>query len=237
MSERSGLRLAGALFGACILASLPGVAADPPPKREVVYKPPVRGAPPSRVSGGTRGSTPTGVPVLEVLAPNDIGFTLREQPTLYWYNSSAVQTQLQLTLAADDKSVDPLLEVDLAARQVPAGINSFSLTGTAVKLRPDTEYIWSVSLVLDPRQRSRDVVASGLLKRVSPPGGLERNAGGSPVEAAIAYAGAGFWYDAVEALSAAVAKSPDDRRLRELRAGLMDQVGLKEAASFDRSPQ
>jgi hypothetical protein len=189
------------------------------------------------VSGGTRGSTPTGVPVLEVLAPNDIGFTLREQPTLYWYNSSAVQTQLQLTLAADDKSIDPLLEVDLAARQVPAGINGFSLTGTAVKLRPDTEYIWSVSLVLDPRQRSRDVVASGLLKRVSPPGGLERNAGATPAEAAIAYAGAGFWYDAVEALSAAVAKSPDDRTLRELRASLMDQVGLKEAASFDRSPQ
>ena len=237
MNERSALRLAGAVFAACIVASLPSLAADPPQQRAIVYKPPVRGAPPSRVSGGTRGSTPTGVPVLEVLAPNDIGFTLQEQPTLYWYNSSTVPTQLQLTLAADDKSINPMLEVDLAAREVPAGINSFSLAGTAVKLRSDTEYIWSVSLVLDPRQRSRDVVASGVLKRVSPPGGFERKTGASPVDAAIAYAGAGFWYDAVEALSAAVARSPDDRRLRELRAGLMEQVGLKEAASFDRSPQ
>src|SRR3712207_1026765 len=57
-----------------------------------VYKPPVRGAPEGRVGGGTRGGDQTFM--LSVLAPRHTGWTVQEQPVLYWYLTKAISTPI-----------------------------------------------------------------------------------------------------------------------------------------------
>ena len=49
------------------------------------------------------------------------------------------------------------------------------------------------------------------------------------------YAGAGIWYDAIDELSRLIAAQPENRELRIQRAALLEQVGLTEAAAFDRA--
>jgi len=44
-----------------------------------------------------------------------------------------------------------------------------------------------------------------------------------------------LWYDAIEAVSKLIDAAPGDARWRELRADFLDQVGLAEAAAFDRN--
>ena len=48
------------------------------------------------------------------------------------------------------------------------------------------------------------------------------------------YAEAGFWYDAIATLSEQIDANPADRDLREQRAALLEQVGLKAAAAYER---
>jgi hypothetical protein len=44
----------------------------------------------------------------------------------------------------------------------------------------------------------------------------------------------GIWYDAFGLYSELIAARPNDRALRESRAALLDQVGLKDVADYDR---
>ena len=50
----------------------------------MVYVPPNRGAPRTRVGGATRGSEPQAA-TIEVIAPESVGLTLTGDPVLYWY--------------------------------------------------------------------------------------------------------------------------------------------------------
>jgi hypothetical protein len=45
---------------------------------------------------------------------------------------------------------------------------------------------------------------------------------------------AGLWYDAIAEVSAQIEAAPADRGLHELRARMLEQVGLTEAAAYDR---
>jgi Domain of Unknown Function (DUF928) len=49
------------------------------------------------------------------------------------------------------------------------------------------------------------------------------------------YAGAGIWYDAIDEISRLISAQPENRELRAQRAALLEQVGLTEAAAFDRT--
>src|SRR6185436_10829842 len=61
------------------------------------YQPPLRGAPATRVGGGTR-SVGTKSVQLSVLAPNETGYTTRDKPTIYWYVSETINSPVELTL-------------------------------------------------------------------------------------------------------------------------------------------
>jgi len=197
------------------------------------YRPPMRGAPAARIGGGTRG---IGDMTLElvVLAPDHTGLTTREQPTLYWYVSKAVPSHLEVTVI-NDEAIDPALEkeVDAPSR---AGIQSIDLAKAGVKLKPGVEYRWFVSAIADPEQRSNDVVASGTIERITPDAALKSKiAGADDQSLARVYAQAGVWYDTIDTLSRMIEKSPGDSNLREQRAELLDQVGLKSVAAYARA--
>jgi hypothetical protein len=91
-------------------------------------------------------------------------------------------------------------------------------------------YTWSVSVILNPKAPSRDIVASASLLRTAPDPTLESALHGAPPRRRAAlFAQAGLWYDAV----AAAADMAAFDRHAALDA-LMKEVGLVEPARYDR---
>jgi len=211
-------------------AGAPSTAAIAAPA--VAYKPPARGAPQRRVGGASRGTSAT-APGVSVLAPDHVGYTLEEQPDLYWFITRASPVRIELTLI-DGKSPSPAKEVVLQGAQ-SAGIHRFSLREHGVRLAPDTDYEWSVAVVPDADNRSADILSGGALRRVAPdPALAARLQGLEGTARAAALAEAGIWYDALATLGRQLESRPLEREAREARAGLLDQVGLREAAAFER---
>jgi hypothetical protein len=169
-----------------------------------MYKLPMRGAPASRIGGGTRGPN-VDSPAVTVFAPDHTGLTVNPQPTLYWQLSKQAPVQVELTLV-DEAGVAPLIE-KVEKPPLAAGIHALSLKDAGVTLKPGVEYRWHVALVFDPKMRSSDVTSSGTIRVIAAPAGLASkivNARAAPR----AYAGEGLWYDSIEALMRLIAASP-----------------------------
>lgn len=197
----------------------------------VVFTPPRRGAPVRRVGGGTRTGD-TSAATVSVLAPEAAGLTTHAQPTLYWYLSDAVENRVVVTVL-DEEAIDPLLELTVAAPEKP-GIQTLDLAKLGVRLELGRHYEWEVALIDVSGDRFRDIYARGAIERVDASADLEAKLEGrSPMEKAKVLAEAGIWYDAMDALSRAIAKSksPDARLLHAQRRFLLTQVNLDEVAA------
>ena len=197
---------------------VPAGAAQPMP----VYKPPLRGKPRARISGGVRSAS-ADWPSLYALAPEHTGQTISPQPSLFWYVDGALPEGVPLMFTLfDDTTVEPLVETKLPRPERP-GIQRIDLARHGVKLEPGTEYEWTVALVIEPERRSSDIVAAGWIDRIEPPPGLAAREG---VSGARIYAEHGLWYDALAAVSDAIRADPADAGLRASREALLRQVGL-----------
>ncbi len=198
------------------------------PKTAVKFRPQTSGAPSVRVTGGSRG-TGTASVTLDVLAPDETGVTTKEQPSLFWFQSKPADAKFELTLLQENKA-KPLVQVTVE-RSSKAGIQRLKLSDHGVKLSPGIEYQWVVALVTDPENRSSDLIASGVIKRIAPAAELTAKvANAKASELAQIYADAGIWYDSLTALSDQIEANPADSSLKESRADLLRQVGLKSAA-------
>ncbi len=200
---------------------------------QLLYQPPARGAPSAdiRVGGGTRGTDQQPV-ALSVVAPGHIGLTAEAQPSLFWFVSDEVGVPIEVTLLSEDAE-EPLLWLTLAPPLAP-GLHEVNLRDEGVHLEPGVIYQWFVALVVDPENRSNDIVAAGEIERVPPePAMQSKFAGSSRQDLPVLYAQSGYWYDAVEEFAELIAKTNDDR-LREQRASLLEQVGLATVADYER---
>lgn len=167
-----------------------------PPLASSLYKPPVPDAPPARVGGVSRGIGNVSVRLV-VVAPNHTGFTSHDQPVLYWYSSNPVNARIEITVTTED-AVDPILETTVSGVD-RAGIQSISLAAHGVRLALDTEYRWHVALIADAEHRSKDIIASGAIRRIAlTPELAASQKGRTSVERARLYAENGLWYDAIE---------------------------------------
>ena len=168
---------------------------------------------------------------LTVLAPDHTGLTVHDQPALFWYQSEPADVPFELTVIEWGKP-EPLLRVRLPnARK--SGIQHIRLSDYNVKLITGVEYEWVVALVVDPENRSKDVVASGFIKRVEPTAELTaRLAHADKQELPAIYAEEGVWYDTVDALMTLADERPGDRSLRADSAALLNQAGLTKAAAY-----
>jgi hypothetical protein len=210
-------------FAILLGSTLAALAADPPspapaPSSEehptVRYQPPDRGAPANRVGAATRGMKPH---LVQVLAPDHVGLTLREQPVLYWFNEARLGDGVQLVIrsAATDEAI---LDTILRGPFEP-GIHAVRLADFGTRLVLDGEYRWSVTPLNAPKAGS---VAS--IQRISR-AKAEPVRGNDPRGATRQLAAAGIWYDALDASAQA---SP------LLRAELLEQVGLRAAADASK---
>jgi len=229
MKTRAFARLGG--FMGCLLCMLAvapqapaGGAANGAGAASIAYRPPLRGAPLSRVGGGTRSVQAADLQV-EVLAPEHTGLTLREQPVVYWYASGPITTPVEFALVRPNVP-EPVLEITLAG-PFAAGIHAINLADHGVKLAAETDYEWFVSVVFDPAQRSNDVTAGAGIRLVGPQDPVRASVDATTTDGA-AYAQAGLWYDALASLSAVAER---DAQARTQRAALLEQVGLAQAAA------
>lgn len=198
-----------------------------------VYKPPTRGVPGGRVGGGTRGIDQ--VFTLSVLAPNHIGLTSQDQPTLYWYVSKPLSNLIELTII--DAGATPILDKVLPA-PTKSGIQRLPLTEHGAHLEVGKQYRWFLTLVSDPNRRSKDVLAGATIERLDLLDKLAAQVVGlDRISAAHYYAEAGYWYDAIALLSEQIEANPMDPTPRAQRAALLEQVGLDEIAGYDKNPR
>lgn len=198
------------------------------------YKPPLRGAPVTRVGGGTRGIGNT--LSVNVLAPSDTGYTTQEKPTIYWFASQSIDKPVELAItstASLQEAATPVLEITLQP-PIAKGIHAFRLADHGVALKPGVEYQWFVAVVRNPAQRSNDVLAGGTIKRVDDSTVQAQVKQASPAQLPALYAGAGIWYDAIDQLSRQIGADQSNRQLRAQRAALLEEVGLREVAAYDR---
>jgi hypothetical protein len=153
-----------------------------------------------------------------------VGQTVSAQPSLFWYidGSPSRGRQLVFTLI-DEESIDPLVEVKLAAPE-RSGIWRIRLADHAARLAPGAEYQWSVALIADPAHRAKDIVSSGYIRRVAAPEELELGQPGVDT-----YADLGLWYDALESISDSIDAAPADPVLRGQRNALLSQARLDAA--------
>lgn len=199
-----------------------------------VYTPPRRGAPKTRVGGGTRvvADAAHAAEVLTVLSPPQVGLTQQAQPTLYWFLSTDDPGPFEFVLTTPD-AVAPLWRARVDGPQ-KAGIHALSLRDQNVVLQDGVEYQWSVAIVRDPQRRSRDLVTIGTLERVA--GESEATLHGQGADAVFTLAAQGLWYDALQQVEELIEVANDDARLREYRAALLDQADLAQVATYVRNP-
>lgn len=204
-----------------------------------VFQPQVVGAPTRRVGGGSRGlAEGEALPSLAVLAPESTGVTLNPQPALYWAVSKTIDKPFKFTLVYADPikyGTTPLLETMI--EKPVNGIQGISLAKHNVTLKPDIEYQWSVTIIMNPKEGelSNDIVSQGTIKLIKPSSEVSAQvAKANEQQLPFIYAKAGFWYDAIDSVSKLIDKEPKNQALyKQQRATLLDQVGLKEFAALD----
>jgi hypothetical protein len=194
-----------------------------------VYIPPTRGAPGGRIGAGTRGKDQEFT--MSVLAPDHTGLTSKDQPVLYWYVSKPLSIPIELTII--DSGATPIIEKILAP-PTKSGIQRLQLAEYGVHLEPGKQYQWFLTLVSDPKRRSKDVLAGATIERLALSDNLAAQVSGvDRLSAARFYAEGGQWYDAIAVLSEQIEANPLDPNPRVQRAALLQQVGLQEIADYD----
>ncbi len=152
--------------------------------------------------GGQSRSGELEEPHLTALVPDHVAFTIKNDPALCWYLSMHTSRPMTITVV-DSRGIRPVLERPLPS-PVRAGIHCTRLREYGVELKEQEAYRWFVTLVVDPNRPSRDVVAGGVIERISFD---EACALDMPCtwtacnrEAIYRYSESGLWYDAISCL-------------------------------------
>ena len=156
-----------------------------------------RGVPTGRIGAATRGARGGGELAVDLVAPlRGAGFTAVDQPELCYVLSGQTMRRFRLTISTSGLA-RPLADLELPS--IPAsGLSVLRLRDHRIQLPADRLCIWSLTLPLDPRAPSEDLVCSALIQyRPDGPGFRAANRQ-DPVTARIAaLARAGYWYDAI----------------------------------------
>lgn len=229
--------LATVLLTFTTVAPLRAPADAPAPKEKLEYVKPDDVASKTRVIAKSPRSGSKHVPpdvVLVVLCPDHTSKTVQEHPSIFWFlNKPVADVKYKLTVTSDNEP-EPLFEKELDS-QKDVGIQRLNLADIPKSLAPDVDYRVSVALIDDPKDRSQDMVASGLFKRVKAPERLLAKllSRPTPGERAIVYARQGMFCDALTSISDQIKLEPANKDLRLQRAELLKSIDLTMVADYD----
>jgi len=184
-------------------------------------------APGNRESGSTRSTTCIAADenLVALMPQTNYGLTQSAYPTIYFYLPATTAEHLKFVLL--NEATNELVYEGQFQIKGSDGIASVSLPDNGIQqpLAVDEAYVWYISVICDPTDRSADVVAEGQIARVAP---LADTAEVSMAELPALYAEAGLW---VDALAASAALKQDDRP-SEWNA-LLDAVELSELIAVE----
>ena len=201
-----------------------GEATEKTPRSAVIYSPPLRGMPMNRMGAATRNAS-SKLPTIMAIVPEHTGFTIQDNPVLFWYLSKAASCSVEISLI-DDSQYEPLWQSRLSL-PVPAGFHRIQIADTGLKLNTGKTYKWFVALVTDPVHRSKDIIAGGVIERITPSETLKQKLSQSdPLQRVAIFAEEGIWYDTLSSISDLIDASPGDNALENIRSDLLKQVGL-----------
>ncbi len=209
------------------------------------------GSPDNTVSGGTRGPEECMVndqkPVALVPA-SEIGATVAEYPTLYWYMPKSRAKAVEFVLRDANQQQVYSVKYSLAqyAEKTTEGNNDYFVEGSpgvmsltvpaSAGLSPleiGKEYQWELTVVCDPanndpaEERNNRTSMTGGLKRVQADPNLAiRAQQASPEERVALYQNAQLWYEAVGTIVELQRQRPTDRNLAATWDKLLNSVGL-----------
>ena len=156
-----------------------------------------RGAPTGRTGAATRGArSADGELTLDLVAPlRGVGLTSTDQPDLCYVLSGRVAQPMRLAISTRGQA-RPLANLELP-RGRPAGLGIVRLRDHGIRLAPNLLCVWSVTLAVDPRAPSQDLVGTALIQHRPGVAALEAAREASLDRRIDALARAGYWYDAV----------------------------------------
>lgn len=215
--------LIAAAFATCL--SLPALAqttTQTVPVDDIVFVPPVIGAPGDRIGAGTRGGGETGDGErgdgVRLLAPPGGGLSATQSPRLYWWLDTPFDGTLQIDLTADGAD-RPLLSFDEDAKLAP-GLQVFALPDLGLRIRDAQIYRWTVRLT--PQDARTTLSASSFVEFRASDDDAAGTAGADGKGAIAALAANGYWYDAFD-------QAADGATLTDVQKKLMAQAGFPEA--------
>lgn len=158
-----------------------------------------------------------------ILAPDHVTNTISSHPTFAVYFPEAGG---DFVVSLEEKGTrfnKTIWEQNLKVNK--AGIKTIALPSSKPGLQPGKDYRFSVKMIVNPNDRSQDIVAQVWLEKVelSAAQKAKINDIADTNDRAIALAQEGVWFDSVSLL---VQKR--DRNSQELLANLLEQVGLEE---------
>lgn len=200
-------------------------------EKGIIYRPPQRGAPMGRIAGGTRGPADE-IPFICALVPEHVGLTQMSDPNLYWYISEPSKLKVVLTVNSEDSTL-PLLETVLDS-PTQEGIQTIKLSNYEISLEKGQTYTWYVALVPDPKNRSKDLLTRGGIKRIPLTREVRRILKGQSAEQkAMTCADQGLWYDALQELMSLANAGPGDSAALQQLKSLLKQANLPEAIAVE----
>lgn len=180
----------------------------------------------------------SGQPTLTTLVPkSNIGLSATAFPTFYWFTPTNSYRIVQFSLyevGAGGRSRKEVYSTTFQASG-KAGLSRISIPDqeSTLALKPKTDYQWVVGLFCTRKGRN-GIIANGWIRYVPPTQEVAKKVSKSKLkDQADAFAEAGYWYDAVQALAAARREKPEDGRLIKTWKTLFeaDAVQLSEIAA------
>jgi len=163
--------------------------------------PPGQGRPKGTAGGGSRPGQPLCLQrlgsreLLTAMAPTGtVGLTATATPTLWVYVPDTTARMLEFSVF--DEQQEGIYQTNIPIRS--SGLLKLTLPTQSINLRPGRAYAWTVALVCDPNQRSKDWLAEGFIQYQLPTAEMqERLSRASIAQQVTLYIQAGFWYEAL----------------------------------------
>ncbi|HEY9852249.1 MAG TPA: DUF928 domain-containing protein [Leptolyngbyaceae cyanobacterium] len=198
----------------------------------VIFRP--NGSPSTTSGGSSRGICSTGIAAKEMpysaivplIPATDVELTAEDRPTIFVQITDSTFKEVELSVWDDRQNGIYQTTIPLPGK---AGIVSVKLPEDAPALKVGTRYKWTLAVICDPSQRSRDAVVQGWIERIELSIALKEKLSTPDIlERAKLYAENQIWYETVATLAQLRRSHPEDVKVTFEWQQLLESVGLKD---------
>jgi hypothetical protein len=160
--------------------------------------------------------------------------TVADRPTFFVYVPAMGVEKGEFTLWSNDQT--ELLTEKTVTLPEQAGVIALNLP-EEITLEPGDTYYWTLEVLCNEDDRSRNYYVEGLVQRITPEAALAaRLEQAPPRDRPALYANAGLWYETLSSLAQLRYENPADISLQADWENLLDSVNLTTVADAPLAP-